>query len=573
MKVFRKFAIVSAVIVLLLFFGQADAMAADAEPAYAKTKTTIYIGNGVYSPLLTGVRDDATCTFKSSKPAVAEVDEFGNVTPVSVGSSTITATVNQNKKKYTAKIKITVKNPYYKITKQTEGILVGKSFTFEVKRYGYKGEISWYLEGSQYASIEAVSATKCKITGLKEGTASLAVESLGVLNVIELHIYEGKGEIYVVHPDSEPYYAGYSTRSDYNNKTKGYFLLRSYLERLEVSKGGVLVLAKGDYTVTNTLCVPSNTTIILEDGARIIKSDDTGTKNLTATGSLFQTVATTVPASGKVYSGYKGEHDIAFIGKGNATIDLNGVKSNAIAVCHMTNLTIQGISFLNMNSLHFIELDAAKNVNISNNSFANCKESPTLRKEAINIDAPDANNQSFNQSWTSMDGTPVVDAVIADNTFYNLEAGIGTHTYSTGGMHKNIQILRNQFINVTSYSICAMNWENCVVKDNTFERTKDYRESKTGVEIAVLVYGAKNPTITENYFNNCTYPIICRHWKNTGGGKIYDPVYNELSKSNITALQKNYVQNCENYKIKDYYDFNNLGKVKYYNISDKYILK
>lgn len=549
-----------------------------ATPKYTKTKATIYVGNGIYDPTMNGVRDDAEITFESSKTSVATVDSEGRITPKKAGSATITATIVQAGKTYTSEIKITVKKPYFKITQQTSAVLTGGSFVFDVKRYGYSGSVEWSLEGSQYAYIRSTSATACMLTGLSEGTVKLTVKSNGTAETITVNVYEGNGELYCLSPDSTPYYPTYASRADYNEKTKHYFLIRSYLERLEAVGGGVLVLTKGEYVVTNTLCVPSNTKIILEDGVTVKKSSDTGTENLTATGSMFQTIGTAKGSAiaqklAPAYKGYDGEHDIEFIGYGNATIDLNFVKSNAIAACHVTNLSITGISFKNLNSLHFLEIDASQNVLISHNSFMNCVTSPTLRKEAINIDAPDANIQSFNQSWTSMDGTPVVNVTISDNVFYNLEAGIGTHKYSTGGMHSNITIVRNQFIDVTSYSICAMNWQKFTIKDNTFERTYDVKDSETGVEVGVLLYGVSNPTVTENYFSNCSYPIICRHWQNTGGGSQYPPIYNEFSNANIAALQRNYVCNCENDKVKDYYNFTDLSRVKYYTINLAYVIK
>ena len=84
----------------------------------------------------------------------------------------------------------------------------------------------------------------------------------------------------------------YSTYgSDYVNKyTRDWYLFRSYLEKLEVSGGGKLIVKKGTYNITNTLCIPSNVKITFEDGVVINKTTDTHTKKFHAGVTLFEFV-------------------------------------------------------------------------------------------------------------------------------------------------------------------------------------------------------------------------------------------------------------------------------------------
>ena len=361
----------------------------------------------------------------------------------------------------------------------------------------------------------------------------------------DIHVYEGKGTAFRITPDKLPYKGNYVTRSEYNTYTKDYFTARSYLERLSTLGGGLLVFARGTYSITNTLCIPSNTTILIEDGATIVKSDTTGTSWLTATQSLFQTVSyshTQTP-----FTEYNGEHDIAIIGEGTATIDLNFIKSNAITAAHCKNLRITGIAFRNLNSLHFIELDAAKDVEISGNLFSDCLTSPTQRKEAINIDTPDLETHGFAQGWTSYDRTPVLNVSICDNVFENIETAIGTHKYSEGMYHTNISIERNTFANVSSYVVRMMNWKDCEISDNYF--ILDGAEEDRNVN-AVILNGAVNPTVTGNRFIGFTTAISCAHWKNSGYGRAYAETYNELSKANLRAMKDNVAVDCVN----DYFE-------------------
>src|SRR5690554_316083 len=136
---------------------------------------------------------------------------------------------------------------------------------------------------------------------------------------------------YTIKASDSPYKKNYTKNSNYNAKTKHYYLLRSYLEQLEKDGGGTLTLKKGKYVITNTLYVPSNVKIVLENGVKIVKGNNTGTKKLTPSSSIFQLIAPSKASKGSVASGYKGETNISIIGKGTATIDLNHVK-NAVGI-------------------------------------------------------------------------------------------------------------------------------------------------------------------------------------------------------------------------------------------------
>ncbi len=92
---------------------------------------------------------------------------------------------------------------------------------------------------------------------------------------------------YQVTPTTKPINKSYLKYSTYNDQTKNYYMLRSYLEKLESTKGGKLILKKGTYLVSNALYVPSNVTIELSDGAKIIKGKSTGSK-IVPSKSIFQ---------------------------------------------------------------------------------------------------------------------------------------------------------------------------------------------------------------------------------------------------------------------------------------------
>ncbi|MER2263391.1 MAG: right-handed parallel beta-helix repeat-containing protein, partial [Psychrobacillus sp.] len=227
---------------------------------------------------------------------------------------------------------------------------------------------------------------------------------------------EAKAETYTINPTSDTYNHKFESYPTYNSHTKHYYLLRSYLEQLEKINGGTLIIEKGTYTVSNVLFVPSNVTVKLEDGAKLVNSDKTGTSELDADKSLFHLIRPSLGKEEGVYGKHEGEKNISFIGAGTATMDLNFDK-DAIAIIagHNKNLKIENIHFTNMYSGHFIEIDATQNAVISNNKFTNSKASPTEIKEAINIDTPDKLTNGWSSAWSKFDKTPNNNMLIENN--------------------------------------------------------------------------------------------------------------------------------------------------------------
>lgn len=278
----------------------------------------------------------------------------------------------------------------------------------------------------------------------------------------------------------------YSTYgSDYVNKyTRDWYLFRSYLEKLEVSGGGKLIVKKGTYNITNTLCIPSNVEIIFEDGVVINKTTDTHTKKFHAGVTLFEFVPAAKYDKKNWSKEYNGVHDSSMIGKGKVTINTNSVyQSVAVTMCHNQNITIKGITFENLNECHFIELDASKNVKILNCTFRNA-EGYNKNREAINIDTPDDSTDGFSKTWAKNDQTPNVKVLIKKCKFNNVIVAIGTHRYSDNGgivYHKNITIEDCNIKKAKSYGINCIAWANCNIRNNkinSYDESIRQRETK-----------------------------------------------------------------------------------------------
>lgn len=382
---------------------------------------------------------------------------------------------------------------------------------------------------------------------------AIFVVSIAIVSSNEI-VEANNNPTYTITPNSNTYDNLFKNYSTYNNHTKHYYLIRSYLEQLENTDGGTLILKKGTYSISNVLYVPSNVTIILENGVTLVKGNQSGTDQFKAAKSLFQFVAPSKRSINGVYGGYNGERNISIIGKGKATIDLNYVyDSIAIIAGHNENIHIENIEFINMNSGHFIEIDATKNATIKNNKFMHSKASPNENKEAINIDTPDKATEGWSSAWSNFDRTPNENMLIENNYFYDLDRAIGTHKYSGGKLHDRIIIRNNKIEKMRQDPIRVMNWSNSIIENN---HIKDVDPGSENNRRGILASGAINPTFKNNVFENTPRPIQFMAWKNSGPGSEYDIIYNELSRANINDLTTNTVINAEEDFIRINHEYN-----------------
>lgn len=369
----------------------------------------------------------------------------------------------------------------------------------------------------------------------------------GILLLVPEHTEAAARKTYTLKASDTPYKDKYITNAAYNNKTRQYYTLRSYLEQLEKEGGGTLVLTRGTYTVTNTLYVPSDVTILLKDGVKLIKGNDTGTSKLTPTKSMFQLIAPSKAGKTAAVAGYDGESGISILGEGTVILDLNSTKDcTGIVLGHNSNIKIQGITFQKMYGGSFIRLGASEEVIIKGNAFRTHKASATGTGYAVSIEVPDALTKAFSYPWSKNDKTVCRNITIEANTFSQLERGVGSLKYTDKKYHKNISIFNNTFTDTASHAVRILNWDSCIVKQNRFTRITNSEGSLK----AVLVSGAKNPTITENEFSLTDRAIQIMPWKNTNNGESYPITYNTLSEANISAIKQNTLKDMGEYFIR-----------------------
>ena len=357
-----------------------------------------------------------------------------------------------------------------------------------------------------------------------------------------------QAKTYTVTPKTKP--CNNSAKgSNYNKNTKQYYMLRSYLNKIESEGGGKLIIKKGTYKIPNTLFVASHTQIELQEGA-VLKKTTAGGPTLKPSNTIFIFIRSTNAKKTGIYGGHEGEEDISITGKG--IIDLNYYKSTtpviAIIMGHNKNVTLDGITIKNMAYGHMIEMDACQDVTIKNCTFTGFTESGKWNKEAINLDVPDPDRQGFNAAWSKKDKTPNENILIENNVFETLEAGIGSHRYTGDVLQTDVQILNNTFTNCQT-AVRVLNYKNAVIKNNTFTNCIPNERYPYSFFIA----GVHGIDFSSNSFTNCggTGKLL-EFWCDKGynaGQTVYPPVTSELTEAEAAGFMTNTAVGCGPCKI------------------------
>lgn len=347
---------------------------------------------------------------------------------------------------------------------------------------------------------------------------------------------------YKIKASTKPCNKKYRKYSTYNKKTKNYYTIRSYLEKLEKKGGGTLILKKGTYTITNVLYVPSKVTIKLSNGTYLKKSMSTGTKKLKPSSTMFQLVnpkKANKKNSAKKYSGAK---KINIIGSGKSTIGLGYSTSNAIVSGHNDKVNISGITFKYLRNGAFIQLSGSSNVTIEKCKFYYHKTSSTKSKSAITIDSPDSKLDKASFKWMKRDNTPCKNIIIKNNGFYKLERAIASIKFSKGKYHSNIQIMNNKIKNIDKDSIVAINWYKPSIRGNKFESLgQGSKITSSNITRAISFLGVTEPTVNGNSFKKLARTIQFSRWRNNTSkvAKSYGITKNSISSAKLKDILSN----------------------------------
>lgn len=269
--------------------------------------------------------------------------------------------------------------------------------------------------------------------------------------------------------------------------------------------GGIVVIPKGTWNITDALRIYSNTQLNLDPNAVIKK--------------MF-------PAKAMLYNGdwqasypkYNGHGNIVISG---GTWDARGTHfttkaCNIFSIAHSKNLTIKDSVFLDVPGYHAIEINSSKDVKISNCKFMGFVDTGKRGfSEALQLDG--AFRSSVFGQFGAYDKTVCKNVVVENCYFGNSKtkgsvawpAGVGSHSADNEGKkvlsvvhHTGTQIKNSTFEGMTEWAVRTDSVHNdCTIDGNSFTSCEGAiglgfktRATKTSW------YASKNITISNNTF-------------------------------------------------------------------------
>lgn len=322
---------------------------------------------------------------------------------------------------------------------------------------------------------------------------------------------------YTISKSTKPCNSAYQRLRSYNSKTKNYYTIKSYLERLKSRGGGTLVLKKGTYKVCSTLEVPSNVTIQLKSGATIKKTYVTGSSSLKPTKTLFK-------LSNTKAKNYKGTKKVTITSSKKATIDLGKV-SNAIGIDmgHNYNVTVSKLRFKGKKGGTYINIAGSRRVKVENCTFdEGAKKSGDKYKTAVTVN--------------SLGATPCDNIKLTSNTFTGLENGIDSTKYKKSVYSTKVSVRKNTFTNMGNAAVMGKMMDSPEITSNTIKRKDNSNSTSAGVKL----YSIKEPNVSKNKISNCGYAVYMAR---------VSSVDNTISGAKTEAMKNNDVNNLNHYYV------------------------
>ncbi len=224
----------------------------------------------------------------------------------------------------------------------------------------------------------------------------------------------------------------------------------------------VVVIPMGNYTISSTMHIYSNTTLYAV-GATITRMDD---GVCVSTGGL---------TTDEQNSGYKDYQNINIIG--GKWIRKQNNYSNIFYLIHGKNInvldcTLDGGEGEKKANNHLIEASAIDGLLVKGCTFQNNIRPEAEIKadtycggyECLQLDITAGTLMEHNYKY---DGTPSKNVTITDNVFKKASRGIGSHTAIDGVYIENISITNNIFDGLTDEAVVAYHYYNCKINNNT----------------------------------------------------------------------------------------------------------
>ena len=193
--------------------------------------------------------------------------------------------------------------------------------------------------------------------------------------------------------------------------------------------GCTIRFTEGTYNITSILTVYSNTNIIIEKGATLIRKNNS---------HVFRGYV-----NPKKNYNYNAVVNVSISGEGTVKNGINKIGS-MFGFIHGNNITIKDITIQGVFKSHCFDLPACKNVTIDNVMFKDrVVDSKTIFKEDVQYDyAMKAAYPYYSVNDPVYNGNHCENITVVRCKFYDSPYCIGTHSETNSSKkHKNIQIL------------------------------------------------------------------------------------------------------------------------------------
>ncbi len=239
---------------------------------------------------------------------------------------------------------------------------------------------------------------------------------------------------------------------------------------------GIYFVGSPDSETTRSLKIYSNTTLELEEGAVIVRSNR-------APSTYIISIA--------------GYHNISIKGgtfNGNAA---NCLKARAImSLRDIDGLNIEDVVFQNFCGTHAVIIDGVHGLNVNRCTFSGFKpfadtpEEYRSQTNATSYWAAEALHIDFN----FLTERSMRDVQVTDCTFKNCASGVGTHHVIDGYLGENIKIYRNSFVNCYYCGCNATNFQGFEFFENSAKNTPSL----------IHIENVKG-SVHDNFTDNSTY--------------------------------------------------------------------
>ena len=306
------------------------------------------------------------------------------------------------------------------------------------------------------------------------------------------------------------------------------FDIQCALDMASAEHNLVVHFPAGNYYLSNSLYIHSNTTLKFDQGAALIRNSNAdngvaaGTTDRLGVNHNILKIAPYNSTTTSSVGGYKNGENITIDGGifDGGIISEATSASNILNLGHVNNLTIKNATLKNAYGNHLIEIVAAQNVEITGCTFSGFRAvtsdiSKTDSDEVETSSDPDGDlaeaiqidvahyNKDTDSKWTAaylIDDTPCNNVNIHDNTFNDYPIAIGNHHSLDGHHHTNISITNNK-ISGTRTQNSGIKLYGC---DNSNVSGNVITNYSTGIKAS----NSTGFTIANNSISTATYGII-----------------------------------------------------------------